>query len=95
MPILTMLVIGLLVGAVAKLLMPGDDPTGIFVTILLGVAGSFFASYLGRATGWYYEGEPAAFLASVGGAIALLFIYRILSRPRQESGHERERPDAS
>jgi uncharacterized membrane protein YeaQ/YmgE (transglycosylase-associated protein family) len=78
MDILAMLVIGLLVGIVAKLLMPGNDPGGIIVTILLGIAGSFVAGYIGRAAGWYSEGEPVGFIASVVGAILLLVLYRAL-----------------
>jgi uncharacterized membrane protein YeaQ/YmgE (transglycosylase-associated protein family) len=74
-----MIVIGLLVGVVAKLLMPGRDPGGAIVTILIGIAGSIVAGFLGRAIGWYQVGEPAGFIASVLGAIILLFLYRALS----------------
>lgn len=83
MSIITMLVIGLLVGIVAKFLLPGDDPGGIIVTILLGIAGSFVAGYIGRAAGWYSEGEPVGFIASVIGAIVLLLIYRLAFRRRR------------
>jgi uncharacterized membrane protein YeaQ/YmgE (transglycosylase-associated protein family) len=83
MSILTMLIIGLLVGIVAKFLMPGDDPGGLIVTTLIGIAGSFVAGYLGRAAGWYQEGEPVGFLASVIGAIVLLLVYRLLFRRRR------------
>jgi len=72
------LFIGLIIGAVAKLLMPGKDPGGWIVTILLGIAGSFVASYLGRVLGWYQEGQSAGFIMSVLGAILLLFLYRLL-----------------
>lgn len=72
------LFIGLIVGAVAKLLMPGKDPGGWIITILLGIAGSFVASYLGRMLGWYQEGQSAGFIMSVLGAILLLFVYRLL-----------------
>ena len=72
------LFIGLIIGAVAKLLMPGKDPGGWIVTILLGIAGSFVASYLGRLLGWYQEGQSAGFVMSVLGAILLLFLYRLL-----------------
>ena len=71
------LFIGLIIGAVAKLLMPGKDPGGWIVTILLGIAGSFVASYLGRLLGWYQEGQSAGFIMSVLGAILLLFLYRL------------------
>lgn len=83
MDIITMLIIGLLVGIVAKFLLPGDDPGGIIVTILLGIAGSFVAGYLGRAAGWYAEGEPVGFIASVIGAIVLLLLYRLAFRRRR------------
>ncbi|HVM76265.1 MAG TPA: GlsB/YeaQ/YmgE family stress response membrane protein [Candidatus Saccharimonadales bacterium] len=72
------LFIGLIIGAVAKLLMPGKDPGGWIVTILLGIAGSFVASYLGRMMGWYQEGQSAGFIMSVLGAILLLFVYRLI-----------------
>ena len=83
MEIVTMLVIGLLVGIVAKFLMPGDDPGGFIITTLLGIAGSFVAGYIGRAAGWYSLGEPVSFVASVLGAIVLLLIYRVLFRRRR------------
>ena len=78
MEIITMLVIGLIVGIIAKFLTPGKDPGGIIITILLGIAGSFLAHYVGSAAGWYDEGEPVGFIASVLGAIVLLVIYRML-----------------
>lgn len=77
MAILWTLIIGLVVGAIAKLLMPGRDPGGFIITILLGIAGAFLAGFLGRALHWYAEGEPAGFIASVVGAILLLVIYRM------------------
>lgn len=77
MHILWMLIIGLIIGAIAKLIMPGKDPGGIIVTMLLGVAGALIAGFLGRAVGWYREGEPAGFIASILGAIVLLAIYRM------------------
>ncbi len=80
MEIIIMLVIGLLVGIVAKFLMPGNDPGGFILTTLLGIAGSFVAGYLGRAAGWYAPGEPVSFIASVVGAILLLAIYRLVFR---------------
>ena len=79
MGILWMLIIGLIVGAVAKLIMPGKDPGGIIVTIILGIAGAFLAGFLGRAMGWYGEGDAAGFIASVIGAIILLIIYRMIA----------------
>ena len=83
MSVLSMLVIGLLVGIVAKFLLPGNDPGGLIVTILLGIAGSFVAGYIGRAAGWYAEGEPVGFIASVIGAIVLLLLYRLAFRRRR------------
>jgi len=80
MEIIIMLVIGLLVGIVAKFLMPGNDPGGFILTTLLGIAGSFVAGYLGRAAGWYAPGDPVSFIASVVGAILLLAIYRLVFR---------------
>lgn len=76
MSILATILIGLVVGIVAKFLMPGDDPGGIIMTILLGVAGAFVAGWIGRTAGWYAEGEPVGFIASVLGAILLLVLYR-------------------
>ena len=76
------LIIGLIIGAIAKLLMPGKDPGGCIVTILLGIAGAFVASYLGQAIGWYQPGEPVGFIASVIGAMLLLLLYRLLFRRR-------------
>lgn len=69
--------IGLVVGALAKLIMPGKDPGGIFITMLLGIAGSLLASYIGRAAGLYQEGQAAGFIMSLIGAIVLLLIYRL------------------
>jgi uncharacterized membrane protein YeaQ/YmgE (transglycosylase-associated protein family) len=68
---------GLIVGIVAKLLMPGRDPGGFIVTILLGIAGALVDGFLGRAIGLYGEGDPAGFLMSIVGAIVLLVIYRM------------------
>lgn len=73
------LVIGLLIGAVAKLLMPGRDPGGCIITMLIGIAGSFVASYLGQAMHWYEQGQPAGFVASVIGAMLLLLLYRLIA----------------
>ena len=72
------IIIGLIVGAVAKLLMPGKDPGGFIITMLLGIAGSLVGTWLGRAVGWYREGESAGFIMSVIGAIILLAIYRLI-----------------
>ena len=82
MAILWTILIGFLIGLVAKFLMPGRDPGGFIITILLGIAGSFLAGFLGRTMGWYGEGEPAVFIFSVVGAILLLIIYRLLFAKR-------------
>jgi uncharacterized membrane protein YeaQ/YmgE (transglycosylase-associated protein family) len=74
------IVIGLIVGIIAKLLMPGKDPGGFIVTTLIGIAGAFVARFLGQALGLYAEGEPAGFIASLLGAILLLVLYRVFRR---------------
>jgi len=78
MHILITIVVGLIVGALAKLVMPGKDPGGTIVTILLGVAGAFIAGMLGNALGWYSVGEGPGIIASVIGAVILLGIYRLV-----------------
>ena len=78
MYILWMLIIGLVVGALAKLVMPGRDPGGVIITMLLGVAGALVAGLLGRSLGWYREGEGAGFIASIIGALILLASYRAI-----------------
>ncbi len=75
------IVIGLLAGGIAKLLMPGKDPGGCIVTILLGIAGALLAGFLGRAIGWYEPGDGAGFIAAIVGAFLILLVYRlVLSR---------------
>lgn len=76
------IVIGLLAGGLAKLLMPGKDPGGCIVTILLGIAGAFLAGYLGHLIGWYEPGEGAGFLAAVVGAFLILLAYRLFLKKR-------------
>ncbi|MBV8071006.1 MAG: GlsB/YeaQ/YmgE family stress response membrane protein [Acidobacteriaceae bacterium] len=83
MQLLWTLIIGLIVGAVAKLLMPGKDPGGFIVTILLGIAGSFVGTFVGRAIGLYRDGSSAGFIMSVIGAMILLLIYRLLFAPKK------------
>jgi uncharacterized membrane protein YeaQ/YmgE (transglycosylase-associated protein family) len=77
---LWMCLIGLIAGALAKLIMPGKDPGGMIITMLLGIAGSLVAGFLGRALGWYEPGEGAGLIMSVIGAIVLLAIYRMVKR---------------
>jgi uncharacterized membrane protein YeaQ/YmgE (transglycosylase-associated protein family) len=79
---LWVILIGLVIGAVAKLLMPGKDPGGFIVTILLGIAGSLVATWLGRVIGLYQEGQSAGFIMSVVGAVLLLAIYRAVAKRR-------------
>jgi len=75
-------IFGLVVGALAKLVMPGNDPGGIIVTMLIGVVGSVLGAYIGRVLGLYAPGQPAGFLMSILGAIVLLVLYRQFSRTR-------------
>ena len=82
MSIIVTIVIGLIVGLVARFLKPGNDPLGWIMTIILGIAGSFLASYAGSAMGWYRPGQTAGFLASVVGAVILLVVYSLVSRRR-------------
>ena len=77
---LWVVLIGLVVGALAKLIMPGKDPGGFIVTILLGVAGSIVATWLGRAIGWYQAGQSAGLIMSVVGAVLLLAIYHAVRK---------------
>ncbi len=81
--ILGWIVIGFLAGAIAKLLMPGKDPGGCLITILLGIAGALLAGFIGKSIGWYNEGEAAGFLAAIVGAFIILFLYRIIMRRRR------------
>src|SRR5690242_17356145 len=82
MHIIATFFLGLVVGLVAKLLMPGRDPGGFIITALLGIAGAFVAKFIGQHLGWYQPEDPAGFLASVGGAVILLILYRLLFRRR-------------
>ena len=72
------IIFGLIVGAIAKLLMPGRDPGGIIITMALGIAGALLGGFIGRALGWYQANEPAGFLMSLVGAVLLLWIYRMV-----------------
>jgi len=78
MHIIWTLIIGLIVGALAKLVMPGKDPGGVIITIVIGIVGSLIAHYVGAAAGWYAPNEPAGFIASIVGAIILLAGYRMV-----------------
>jgi uncharacterized membrane protein YeaQ/YmgE (transglycosylase-associated protein family) len=76
MDLLWTAIIGLIAGALAKAVMPGRDPGGIIITMLLGVAGALLGTFLGRAVGWYEPGEGAGFIAAIIGAMVILFLYR-------------------
>jgi uncharacterized membrane protein YeaQ/YmgE (transglycosylase-associated protein family) len=72
------MIIGLVVGVVATFLMPGKDPGGFWITMIIGIAGSILATYLGQVVGWYQAGQGAGFIMSVVGAILWLLIYRVI-----------------
>ena len=76
------ILIGLLAGALAKLIMPGKDPGGCIVTILLGIAGALLAGFVGNAVGWYSQGQAGGFIAATLGAVVILWIYRLIVRRR-------------
>lgn len=82
MGIIAWILFGLVIGVIAKLLMPGRDPGGFIVTILLGIAGALLGGFVGRAMGFYGEGEGAGWLMSILGAIILLALYRMVARRR-------------
>ena len=83
MGLITTLIVGLIVGAIAKLLMPGKDPGGWIITILLGIAGAFVGTFLGRSLGMYREGQAAGWIASIIGAMVLLLLYRVIAGRRR------------
>jgi uncharacterized membrane protein YeaQ/YmgE (transglycosylase-associated protein family) len=78
MHILIWILFGLIVGVVAKFLMPGRDPGGFVITIILGIVGAFVGGFVGRALGWYQEGDAVGFIMAVLGAIVVLAIYRMI-----------------
>ncbi len=78
--LLGVIIIGFVAGAVAKLVMPGKDPGGFIITIVLGVVGALLATFLGRLIGWYGQGESAGFIAAIVGAILLLVLYRLFKK---------------
>lgn len=81
-------IVGLIVGALAKAIMPGRDPGGIWITMLIGIVGAFVAGFIGRALGWYEPGQGAGLIASILGALLLLWLYRRFST----SGRGRSTP---
>ncbi|OGQ05000.1 MAG: transglycosylase [Deltaproteobacteria bacterium RBG_19FT_COMBO_46_12] len=80
MHILWTILIGLVAGTIAKLIMPGKDPGGFIITILLGIAGSLIATYFGHLIGWYQAGQSAGFIGAIVGSILILLIYRLIKR---------------
>jgi uncharacterized membrane protein YeaQ/YmgE (transglycosylase-associated protein family) len=80
MSFLIWIIFGAVVGVVAKLLMPGRDPGGFFMTIILGIAGALLGGFLGRALGLYREGDPVGFVMALVGAMILLVAYRMIGR---------------
>ena len=82
MGILSWILFGLVVGVIAKLLMPGRDPGGFIITILLGIAGALIGGFIGRAMGFYGESEGAGWIISILGAVILLALYRMMARRR-------------
>lgn len=77
------IVIGLVAGAIAKMLMPGRDPGGCLMTIILGIGGAVLAGFLGQKMGWYQQGQGAGFIAAIVGAVILLAIYRLVASARR------------
>ncbi len=80
MHILWTILIGLVAGAIAKFIMPGKDPGGFIITILIGIAGALIATYLGHLIGWYQAGQSAGFIGAIVGSILILLIYRLIKR---------------
>ncbi|TEA77061.1 GlsB/YeaQ/YmgE family stress response membrane protein [Allopusillimonas ginsengisoli] len=82
MGIISMIVVGFIVGLLARAIMPGEQKLGIIMTIILGIVGSLVAGYLGGALGWYAPGEGAGWIGSIVGAIIVLFIYGLIAKKR-------------
>lgn len=83
-----MVIVGFFVGLVARAIMPGDQKLGLILTSVLGIAGSFVANFLGQAMGWYKGGDAAGFIASVVGALVLLFAYQMVNKGRSGSASD-------
>jgi uncharacterized membrane protein YeaQ/YmgE (transglycosylase-associated protein family) len=77
------ILVGLIAGAIAKLLMPGRDPGGCIITILIGIAGAVLAGFVGQSVGWYRPGEGAGLLAAIVGAFVILLVYRLIMKGRR------------
>ncbi|ARP90964.1 GlsB/YeaQ/YmgE family stress response membrane protein [Bordetella genomosp. 9] len=82
MDIIIMIIVGFIVGLIARALMPGDQSMGVILTTILGIVGAVVAGFLGRTLGWYGPGEPAGWIASVIGAIIVLFVVGMFTRRR-------------
>ncbi len=83
MSIIGAIVIGFFAGLIAKFLMPGRDPGGFIITIILGIVGAFVATWIGQTIGWYHDGEAAGFIGAVVGSIIILVIYRMIAGRRR------------
>ena len=80
MHILYIIIIGFLAGVIAKFIMPGpNEPTGFIMTTILGIVGAVVANYIGKAIGWYHEGQPLGFIGAIVGAVIILFIYNLVA----------------
>jgi len=77
------IIIGFVAGLIAKWVTPGTGPMGFWLTAILGIAGAIVATFIGQAVGWYQEGQPAGFIASIIGAVVLLVIYHFIARNKQ------------
>ncbi|WMD23690.1 GlsB/YeaQ/YmgE family stress response membrane protein [Achromobacter seleniivolatilans] len=82
MSIIVMIIVGFIVGLIARAIMPGDQNMGIIMTTILGIIGAVVAGFLGQKMGWYAEGEPAGWIASVVGAIIVLFVVGLVTKKR-------------
>jgi len=80
MGIIVMIIVGFIVGLIARAIMPGDQKMGIILTTVLGIVGALVAGFLGQAMGWYEQGEPVGWIASIIGAIIVLFVFGLLRR---------------
>lgn len=82
MDLVWIIVIGFVVGLIAKMITPGRDPSGFFITAALGIAGALLATFIGRSMGYYTAGQPAGFIGSLIGAVVVLLIYHLVFRNR-------------
>ena len=82
MSIIIMIIVGFIVGLIARAIMPGDQNMGIIMTTILGIVGAVVAGFLGQSMGWYAQGEPAGWIASVVGAIIVLFVVGLIAKKR-------------